>query len=112
MLGGGGMMGAFPLGGLGGGGAMTYESMLDLDKSVKKPGLSAAELRALGKVVVSEEQACGEDACTICLEAFRAGGRATQLVCKHLFHSDCIERWLADHAVCPLCRCQVGDGKG
>jgi len=92
----------------GGIGTMAYESLLGLDDRVKRPGLTSFELQRLDKVTVSEEQAEAENACTICLEGFAAGSKATQLACGHLFHTRCIERWLSDHVVCPLCRSHIG----
>ena len=87
---------------------MAYESLLGLDDGVKRPGLTTFELQRLDKVTVSEEQAEAENACTICLEGLAAGSKATQLACGHLFHTSCIERWLSDHVVCPLCRSHIG----
>jgi hypothetical protein len=92
----------------GGIGTMAYESLLGLDDGVKRPGLTTFELQRLDKVTVSEEQAEAENACTICLEGLAAGSKATQLACGHLFHTSCIERWLSDHVVCPLCRSHIG----
>ena len=43
--------------------------------------------------------------CSICLE--RCGGTGdglTQLHCKHVFHSVCLERWLRSRGDCPYCR--------
>jgi len=42
--------------------------------------------------------------CTVCLEEMKLGGSALELLCKHVFHRDCIEPWLLKQASCPLCR--------
>lgn len=42
--------------------------------------------------------------CPICLSA-TASGR--ELVCKHQFHSECIETWLNTSNTCPTCRAVV-----
>lgn len=42
--------------------------------------------------------------CSICLEEILFGMTATRMPCSHVFHGDCILKWLkADHT-CPLCR--------
>ncbi|KAJ3686295.1 hypothetical protein LUZ61_015459 [Rhynchospora tenuis] len=48
--------------------------------------------------------------CAICLSFLEEGEMARQLPeCKHLFHVECIDKWLNSHATCPLCRSSVGD---
>ena len=42
--------------------------------------------------------------CPICL-CVTASGR--ELVCKHQFHTECIETWLNTSKTCPSCRAQV-----
>ena len=45
-----------------------------------------------------------EDVCTICLEARRQGQAVLGLPCGHVFHAQCVRRWLACSACCPACR--------
>ncbi|KAF7822440.1 E3 ubiquitin-protein ligase RING1-like [Senna tora] len=42
--------------------------------------------------------------CIICLATYESGDRLKVLPCNHRFHGDCLEKWLTDHATCPLCR--------
>ncbi|OIV99301.1 hypothetical protein TanjilG_17111 [Lupinus angustifolius] len=56
------------------------------------------------------------DDCAICLEEFREGEKVKMIVyCKHVFHPQCIDTWIAKHVTCPICRshklCQ-GNGDG
>ncbi|KAK9091402.1 hypothetical protein Sjap_024579 [Stephania japonica] len=44
--------------------------------------------------------------CVVCLCELREGERVRWLGCRHVFHKECLDRWLFDHRnfTCPLCR--------
>lgn len=50
-----------------------------------------------------------QNQCSICIEDFETGGKVVQLKCNpsHIFHADCIIRWLRINANCPVCRADV-----
>eukprot|EP01012_Entosiphon_sulcatum_P046107 TRINITY_DN617_c0_g1_i1.p1 TRINITY_DN617_c0_g1~~TRINITY_DN617_c0_g1_i1.p1 ORF type:complete len:209 (+),score=17.35 TRINITY_DN617_c0_g1_i1:117-743(+) len=50
-----------------------------------------------------EEEAC----CSICTELLL---EAATLPCSHTFCSDCLQRWLVQQTVCPVCRSNVPYG--
>ncbi|XP_059654238.1 uncharacterized protein LOC132300954 [Cornus florida] len=44
------------------------------------------------------------DQCVICFEEFRIGfDMVTHLPCNHIYHRDCIFRWLETSYFCPVC---------
>ena len=45
-----------------------------------------------------------EGTCTICLESFKDGDAVRALPCLHTFHADCVDKWLAGHRLCPICK--------
>ena len=45
--------------------------------------------------------------CCICLAEIEAGDEVKTLPCFHLFHSTCIERWLNQSSLCPICKLTV-----
>ncbi|KAJ7943243.1 RING-H2 finger protein ATL47-like, partial [Quillaja saponaria] len=49
---------------------------------------------------------CDEEAeCAVCLCKIEQGEEIKELRCKHLFHRDCLDRWVDyKHDTCPLCR--------
>ncbi|KAG2681846.1 hypothetical protein I3760_11G163000 [Carya illinoinensis] len=50
---------------------------------------------------------CVKD-CAICLEDFENGQWCHVLpVCNHMFHLNCIQRWLMESRTCPMCRSSI-----
>jgi hypothetical protein len=48
------------------------------------------------------------DPCVICLEVPKSREKVRQMpACKHVFHSNCVERWLVNHRDCPCCKTPV-----
>ena len=48
--------------------------------------------------------------CAICLEDFVDGESCRVFsVCKHIFHLDCVDKWLRNNPTCPICRNYVID---
>ncbi|PON94750.1 43kDa postsynaptic protein [Trema orientale] len=45
--------------------------------------------------------------CVICLEDILTGSRLIRFPCSHVFHEDCVLRWLESSHNCPLCRFEL-----
>ncbi|CAH8390193.1 unnamed protein product [Eruca vesicaria subsp. sativa] len=55
---------------------------------------------------VSEETAATE--CAVCLSVLEEQDTARELPsCKHVFHVDCVDKWLTTCSTCPVCRTEV-----
>lgn len=70
-------------------------------------GLDAAAIDKLPIVlhggVASRVEEAGE--CSICLGAFEDGEKVKVLPqCGHCYHCLCVDQWLVNRSVCPLCR--------
>lgn len=61
---------------------------------------SKASIEAMPRMKV---KGCGND-CSICLDEFKVDEEASEMPCKHVFHSGCVEKWLQIHGSCPVCR--------
>ncbi|KAK7342827.1 hypothetical protein VNO80_25783 [Phaseolus coccineus] len=65
--------------------------------------------RSLTMVTVVAETA-GE--CTVCLEKVGEGEEVQMIAhCKHIFHQNCIDRWLENQVTCPVCRYSERSGE-
>ncbi|CAK9168726.1 unnamed protein product [Ilex paraguariensis] len=63
-----------------------------------------SSIEVLKKVTLKLDDSCSKRECAICLETFCAGLEVTRMPCSHMFHGNCIARWLEKSSLCPLCR--------
>ncbi|EYC13733.1 hypothetical protein Y032_0043g895 [Ancylostoma ceylanicum] len=49
--------------------------------------------------------------CTVCLCEFETGEEVRNLRCTHIFHVNCIDKWLVYNKKCPVCRLDVDKQK-
>ena len=50
-----------------------------------------------------------EDKCPICLQKYKSSDIIKEFPCKHIFHKNCIFKWLKTSNVCPLCKHDITD---
>jgi len=48
--------------------------------------------------------------CAICLEPFLEGEQVRTLPCRHLYHTTCVDPWLAKKLQCPVCKRRMDGG--
>ena len=59
------------------------------------------------RVWAAEDDAEGCVMCIVCQEDVQVGEVVTSLPCRHEFHSECCEGWLAAHHTCPTCKVSI-----
>ncbi|KAI0499256.1 hypothetical protein KFK09_020159 [Dendrobium nobile] len=80
----------------------------DISGEVASKGLSGDLLIKLPSYVIPHNEKVGIEesiCCTICLQDIVGGETVRKLPpCFHTFHLLCVDKWLAAHSSCPLCR--------
>lgn len=87
-----------------------YEVLSKLDEAVPKTDIAERDLVAgLPKVRL---QAGGADECGVCLAKLEANAQVSRLPCQHVFHPECIGKWLTQcKNSCPLCSLPIDGAK-
>uniref|UniRef100_A0A7N2R7R7 RING-type E3 ubiquitin transferase n=1 Tax=Quercus lobata TaxID=97700 RepID=A0A7N2R7R7_QUELO len=63
-----------------------------------------SSIEALEKVTLQQDELDSVATCVICTQEFEAGLEVTRMPCSHVYHEECIVKWLKRSNVCPLCR--------
>jgi len=61
----------------------------------------------LPRVEIEEGMKCEALMCSICLAELSVGSKAIRLLCLHIYHDECIMKWLDRSNTCPMCRQSV-----
>ena len=61
-------------------------------------------------IPVDKKEIVCSDECTICLDDYDYDNNVVKLICEHRYHKKCIENWLVEKPVCPLCKYNVLTG--
>lgn len=59
-----------------------------------------------------KEKSASEDdgrLCPVCLEEFKVGDELVALPCAHVFHLECVARWLESQVACPSCQTPMAE---
>ncbi|KAE8720793.1 E3 ubiquitin ligase BIG BROTHER [Hibiscus syriacus] len=92
---------------------MTYEELLDLGEAVgsQSRGLSLELIDLLPtsrcKFRSFLLRKKSRERCVICQTRYKIGEQQMKLPCKHVYHSECIMKWLSINKVCPVCNNEV-----
>ncbi|XP_077227343.1 E3 ubiquitin-protein ligase BIG BROTHER-like [Tasmannia lanceolata] len=92
---------------------MTYEELLDLGEAVgtHSRGLSADRISLLPiskyKYSFFSRKKSRCERCVICQMNYKRGDRQMTLPCKHIYHANCLTRWLSINKACPVCYTEV-----
>lgn len=82
------------------------ESLQERKKAQRK---RRALLRRLPTFLISDvsDLTQVQEECSICLDRFKLVQNVRKLPCGHMFHKQCVDRWLIVHASCPYCKAEI-----
>ena len=85
---------------------MSYEQLLQLEEEVGSvnKGLSKEKLKKIPLKPFHKALFDDNLDCIICMEKFEENEQVKQLQCGHIFHGDCIDKWLEKEKKCPFCK--------
>lgn len=91
---------------------MTFEELLErFGVGTEHRGASQETIDALPLTRLNDEAlkklTDSQTTCNICLEDFKDGQEMRKLHCSHVFHRECIDRWLSQVASCPICKKEI-----
>ncbi|KAG4389331.1 hypothetical protein GLYMA_06G073100v4 [Glycine max] len=88
----------------------TYKFKMKKNKSKGESNSAVSEGGVVASGTEKERMISGEDAaCCICLAKYENNDELRELLCSHLFHKDCVDKWLKINALCPLCKSEVSE---
>ncbi|KAF7817209.1 E3 ubiquitin-protein ligase [Senna tora] len=87
----------------------TYKFKMKRHRNSDERNSNVCEGGVVAAGTEQERVISGEDAvCCICLAKYENNDELRELPCSHLFHKECVDKWLKINAVCPLCKSEVG----
>ncbi|KAL0725221.1 hypothetical protein Bca4012_039820 [Brassica carinata] len=92
---------------------MTYEELIELGEAVgsESRGLSQELIETLPtrkyKLGSFFSRKRAGERCVICQLKYKIGEKQMNLPCKHVYHSECISKWLSINKICPVCNSEV-----
>ena len=99
---------------------MTYEELTELgehigtqSKGVSKEAMATLKRFAYGddfgtRAEEQKEDDDDDECCAVCRLGFEFGDHCLGLPqCGHAYHAECLEPWLAENKVCPLCKTEI-----
>ncbi|KAK1263270.1 E3 ubiquitin-protein ligase RING1 [Acorus gramineus] len=84
--------------------AVTQSSIDPLELAVSA---SREAVEALKVEIYEGKDGDDVDDCRVCFDDFIVGSEVMRMPCGHLFHRDCILKWLEKSGVCPMCRLKM-----
>ena len=84
------------------------ELFIDEEKEKRKKEIEQIlNLIPNSKIIENNKSNENKEKCMICLSHFKKGDKESTLPCLHMFHSNCIKKWMFEKSSCPICKHEV-----
>lgn len=89
--------------------AAMHASMQAPASSQGPPAASAQVLHHLPQIRITRQDLVEPTnrECCVCFDLHRLNDKVLRLPCAHVFHPQCITKWLQSHCTCPVCRYEL-----
>ncbi|KAG6485132.1 hypothetical protein ZIOFF_053661 [Zingiber officinale] len=77
------------------------------ERGCEHPPASKAAIESMPSIEIVDDHIEKDCHCTICMEPFELGSETREMPCQHIYHQDCILRWLSLRNSCPVCRLEM-----
>jgi len=65
----------------------------------RPPPASEDTINSLPKLKIGDKEVAEDTECVVCRDKFEKDEEAVALPCKHLYHFECVKRWLETNDV-------------
>lgn len=69
-------------------------------------------IKRIPKRTVRPSDMSESNVCAVCIESYNSDDVIRELPCSHVFHKHCIDQWLIDKRVCPMCKLNILEALG
>lgn len=74
----------------------------------RNPPMNEEEIHEIPEFKFNQNQDSSEKKnCVICMEDIEQEENVKLLHCSHLFHSECLNKWLLEKSTCPMCMTSI-----
>jgi hypothetical protein len=56
---------------------------------------------------LTDQEINDNKSCVICFEEYKGDNIISKIICKHIFHTKCLNMWIEKNQSCPLCRQEI-----
>jgi len=82
-------------------------SFLGPMESYQKSGVDEKVINSFKNISISSKQVEDKEECSICMESYKLNELVYELPCVHIYHKECIKKWLKSNNTCPICRYEL-----
>ncbi|KAL7269866.1 hypothetical protein RUND412_007450 [Rhizina undulata] len=84
--------------------ARVISQLMEQNQGNAPPPAQRETIDSLPKIKVTEAMARDGGECAVCKEELLIEEEVAQLPCNHVYHFECVSKWLEVHDTCPICR--------